>query len=84
MVEVDFRNRNDYDEITAFLGNWGRFQKIVFFILCMSAIPNGLSTLSVVFVTDTPKHICRIPQVNLTEEWLQAIIPINVSVLYLI
>ncbi|XP_072301574.1 solute carrier family 22 member 4-like [Eucyclogobius newberryi] len=69
---------NDYDKSTAFLGNWGRYQKILFFILFASVIPNGLNLLSVVFVVDNPKHHCSIPDVNLTEDWLQAIIPKNV------
>ncbi|KAK7884001.1 hypothetical protein WMY93_027124 [Mugilogobius chulae] len=69
---------SNYDEITSFLGNWGRFQKILFFILYASVIPNGLAVLSVVFIADSPKHHCFIPDVNLTEDWLQAIIPINV------
>ncbi|XP_033834461.2 organic cation/carnitine transporter 2-like [Periophthalmus magnuspinnatus] len=69
---------NSYDEVTAFLGNWGRFQKILFFILYATVIPNGLGVLSVVFIVDNPKHHCSIPDVNLTEDWLQAIIPIEV------
>uniref|UniRef100_A0A3B4B2D7 Uncharacterized protein n=1 Tax=Periophthalmus magnuspinnatus TaxID=409849 RepID=A0A3B4B2D7_9GOBI len=75
---------NYYDEVTAFLGNWGRFQKILFFILCASVIPNGLGVLSVVFIVDNPKHHCSIPDVNLTEDWLQAIIPIEVSCIFAI
>ncbi|CAL9685418.1 unnamed protein product [Knipowitschia caucasica] len=69
---------NNYEENTAFLGNWGRFQKSLFLILYASVIPNGLAVLSVVFIVDNPKHHCSVPDVNLTEDWLQAIIPINV------
>ncbi|XP_037605526.1 solute carrier family 22 member 5-like [Sebastes umbrosus] len=66
---------NDYDETTAFLGHWGHFQKVVFFLLCVNTIPNGTGTLSIVFVADIPSHHCTVPEVNLTQDWLNAIIP---------
>uniref|UniRef100_A0A3Q4BFK8 Major facilitator superfamily (MFS) profile domain-containing protein n=1 Tax=Mola mola TaxID=94237 RepID=A0A3Q4BFK8_MOLML len=67
----------DYDEATAFLGQWGRFQQVVFFLLCLSIVPDGF-VFSVVFLTDTPKHHCLVPEVNLTQDWLDAIIPVEV------
>lgn len=69
----------DYAETVAFLGQWGRFQQIVFFLLCASIMPNGFGAFTLVFVTDTPKHHCLIPDVNLTKEWHSAIIPVHVS-----
>uniref|UniRef100_A0A8C9XCK3 Solute carrier family 22 member 5 n=1 Tax=Sander lucioperca TaxID=283035 RepID=A0A8C9XCK3_SANLU len=60
---------NDYDKITAFLGQWGRFQQIVFFLLCASIVPNGFAAFSVVFLTDIPSHHCLVPEVNLTQDW---------------
>uniref|UniRef100_A0A672Y6F8 Major facilitator superfamily (MFS) profile domain-containing protein n=1 Tax=Sphaeramia orbicularis TaxID=375764 RepID=A0A672Y6F8_9TELE len=69
---------NYYDESTAFLGHWGLFQQVVFFLLCASAIPNGSGVVSFVFVADIPRHHCRIPEVNLTTEWFNAIIPTQV------
>lgn len=69
----------NYDESTAFLGEWGRFQRIVFFLLCASTIPNGLSVLSIIFVADIPSHHCMIPDVNLTQDWLDVIIPVKVN-----
>lgn len=70
---------NDYDETTAFLGHWGRFQQIVFFLLCVSTIPNGSGVLSIIFVADIPSHHCMIPEVNLTQDWLDGIIPVKVN-----
>ncbi|XP_050934490.1 solute carrier family 22 member 5 isoform X1 [Lates calcarifer] len=67
-----------YEETIAFLGQWGRFQQIVFFLLCCSTIPNGTGVLSIIFVADIPSHHCMIPEVNLTREWLSAIIPVKV------
>ncbi|XP_038564894.1 solute carrier family 22 member 5-like isoform X3 [Micropterus salmoides] len=68
----------NYDDTTAFLGQWGRFQQIVFFMLCASIFPNGFGALSVVFVTDIPRHHCLVPEVNLTQDWHNAIIPLEV------
>ncbi|XP_053187371.1 organic cation/carnitine transporter 2-like [Scomber japonicus] len=68
----------DYDETTAFLGHWGHFQQAVFFLLCASTIPNGLGVLSIVFVAAIPSHHCTVPEVNLTQAWHNATIPIQV------
>ncbi|CAL9686056.1 unnamed protein product [Knipowitschia caucasica] len=68
----------DYESATDYLGTWGRFQKLVFFFLCLSMVPNGF-TLAIIFVSATPTHQCFIPPVNLTEDWLQAIIPVQVE-----
>ncbi|XP_074466702.1 organic cation/carnitine transporter 2-like [Sebastes fasciatus] len=65
----------DYDDTTAFLGQWGRFQQIVFFLLCASIVPNGFGAFSVVFLTDIPGHHCLVPEVNLTQDWRNATIP---------
>ncbi|XP_069002078.1 organic cation/carnitine transporter 2-like isoform X2 [Embiotoca jacksoni] len=68
----------DYEDITAFLGQWGQFQSNVFFLLCASVFPNGFGAFSLVFLTDVPSHHCLIPEVNLTEDWHKAVIPIEV------
>uniref|UniRef100_A0A8C6TW84 Major facilitator superfamily (MFS) profile domain-containing protein n=1 Tax=Neogobius melanostomus TaxID=47308 RepID=A0A8C6TW84_9GOBI len=67
----------DFDQAIAFLGEWGLFQKIMFFSLCLSMISNSFG-LGIVFVYDTPKHQCFIPQSNLTQEWLEAVVPVSV------
>ncbi|XP_007905061.1 solute carrier family 22 member 5 isoform X1 [Callorhinchus milii] len=51
----------DYDEATAFLGEWGPFQRIMFLLLSITIIPNGYVGLSMVFLADTPQHHCRLP-----------------------
>lgn len=67
----------DYDSATAFLGEWGRFQKQVFYLLCLRAIPCGYTALSVVFLAGTPQHRCLVPaQTNLTPVWGNSSIPL--------
>ncbi|XP_057677082.1 solute carrier family 22 member 4-like isoform X1 [Corythoichthys intestinalis] len=67
-----------YENSVAFLGTWGRFQLMVFFLLCSTNLPNGTGSFSLVFVTDTPRHRCRIPETNLSQEWQQAAVPLEV------
>uniref|UniRef100_A0A8C2ZUP0 Major facilitator superfamily (MFS) profile domain-containing protein n=1 Tax=Cyclopterus lumpus TaxID=8103 RepID=A0A8C2ZUP0_CYCLU len=69
----------DYEDSVAFLGQWGRFQQVVFFLLCSSILPNGFGGFSVVFLTDAPRHHCLVPEVNLTQDWSNAVIPIEVQ-----
>uniref|UniRef100_A0A8B9L531 Major facilitator superfamily (MFS) profile domain-containing protein n=2 Tax=Astyanax mexicanus TaxID=7994 RepID=A0A8B9L531_ASTMX len=68
----------DYEQATAFLGHWGPYQQLIFFLLCSSTIPNGFSAFSVIFLADIPAHHCLIPGANLSEEWIRASIPLNV------
>lgn len=68
----------DYEDTIAFLGQWGRFQQEVFFLICVSILTNGLGVFSAVFVADIPAHHCLIPDVNLTVDWYRAAIPVEV------
>ncbi|XP_030601584.1 solute carrier family 22 member 5 [Archocentrus centrarchus] len=68
----------DYEASTAFLGEWGRFQQQVFFLLSLTIIPNGFTALSTVFLADTPSHHCLIPaHLNLTPAWKNSSIPLE-------
>ncbi|XP_077402588.1 solute carrier family 22 member 4-like isoform X2 [Vanacampus margaritifer] len=67
-----------YEGSVDFLGTWGRFQLMVFFLLCSTTLPNGTGSFSLVFITDTPQHRCRIPEANLSQEWQEAAVPSEV------
>lgn len=68
----------DYDEVIAFLGDWGPFQRLIFFLLSASIIPNGFNGMSVVFLAGTPEHRCLVPHtVNLSSAWRNHSIPLE-------
>lgn len=68
----------DYDEVTAFLGEWGPFQRLIFFLLSASIIPNGFNGMSVVFLAGTPEHRCRVPDAaNLSSAWRNNSVPLR-------
>ncbi|XP_066470743.1 solute carrier family 22 member 4 [Tiliqua scincoides] len=67
----------DYDDIIAFLGEWGPFQRLIFFLLSASIVPNGFNGMSAVFLAGTPEHRCLVPAGNLSAEWLNASIPLE-------
>uniref|UniRef100_U3EAU8 Solute carrier family 22 member 4 n=1 Tax=Callithrix jacchus TaxID=9483 RepID=U3EAU8_CALJA len=70
----------DYDEVTAFLGEWGPFQRLIFFLLSASIIPNGFNGMSVVFLAGTPEHHCRVPDAaNLSSAWRNHSVPLRLQ-----
>lgn len=68
-----------YEEATAFLGEWRRFQQLVFFLLTAAIVPNGLVVFAAVFAADIPEHHCLVPEANLSQEWREAVIPVEVT-----
>ncbi|XP_037324308.1 organic cation/carnitine transporter 2 isoform X2 [Pungitius pungitius] len=68
----------DYDEDTAFLGQTGPYFWTTFFLLNTVFVSTGFNGLYIVFVGAAPKHRCLVPNVNLTAEWAEAIIPLAV------
>ncbi|CAN9501810.1 unnamed protein product [Ophioblennius macclurei] len=67
-----------YDDAVAFLGQWGLFQQVVFFLLCATIMPNGYGGFMLVLLTDIPEHRCLVPDANLTEAWRGSVIPVQV------
>ncbi|XP_054610752.1 solute carrier family 22 member 4-like isoform X2 [Dunckerocampus dactyliophorus] len=70
---------NDYEADTAFLGDWGGFQRQLSLLLCITMIPNGYCGLAIVFLAGTPAHRCRVPVhgLNLTAAWRNVSIPLE-------
>ncbi|XP_044083904.1 solute carrier family 22 member 5 isoform X1 [Neovison vison] len=69
----------DYEEVTTFLGEWGPFQRLIFFLLSASIIPNGFNGMSIVFLAAVPEHRCRVPDTaNLSRAWRNHSIPLQV------
>ncbi|XP_078413527.1 organic cation/carnitine transporter 2-like [Cetorhinus maximus] len=50
-----------YEEATAFLGEWGPYQRTIFFCLSIIIIPNGYTIMAMVFLAAIPEHHCRLP-----------------------
>ncbi|KAH9508656.1 hypothetical protein Btru_049547 [Bulinus truncatus] len=50
-----------FDEILAYIGEFGWYQKRVYFILCLPAVLCGIQVLSPVFTLSTPLHRCKLP-----------------------
>ncbi|XP_076148799.1 solute carrier family 22 member 4-like [Alosa pseudoharengus] len=63
-LSVSYGKMSDYEEIIAFLGQWGPFHKLIYILLSLSAIPSGFTSLSMVFLADIPPHHCRLPFLN--------------------
>ncbi|KAJ8300620.1 hypothetical protein KUTeg_022139 [Tegillarca granosa] len=50
-----------YEEIVKKLGDFGTYQKRLYFLLCIPAISIGSFMMMIIVVTETPDHRCRIP-----------------------
>ncbi|TRY54098.1 hypothetical protein DNTS_031149 [Danionella cerebrum] len=66
-----------YDQDTAFLGQKGPFFILLFLFLNSIYISTGLHGLYFVFVGASPSHQCYVPDLNLTEEWRKASVPVE-------
>ncbi|ESO85014.1 hypothetical protein LOTGIDRAFT_131176 [Lottia gigantea] len=50
-----------FDEIIGILGDFGTYQKKLYYIVCTPAISNGMIILTTVFILTIPDHRCRLP-----------------------
>ncbi|OAD57079.1 Organic cation transporter 1 [Eufriesea mexicana] len=59
----------DFDEVLVHVGEKGKYQNIMYYLLCISAtLPAAFLAFSQVFVSASPEHWCRIPELeNMTD-----------------
>ncbi|CAG5126318.1 unnamed protein product, partial [Candidula unifasciata] len=50
-----------FDEILVHVGEFGPYQKRIYFLLCLPALLCGAQFMSIVFTMATPLHRCQIP-----------------------
>lgn len=69
----------EYDELlTNHLGEFGLYQKIIFFIISLTAVPAAFNIMSTVFIVGVPDHWCAIPELDVLE--IPTDIRLNVSI----
>lgn len=50
-----------YEDLFTYIGDFGRYQKRIYFLLCLTAIPCGFHKLANVFLMARPDHRCQLP-----------------------
>ncbi|XP_008178363.1 carcinine transporter [Acyrthosiphon pisum] len=63
-------NEVDLDEVLPIIGEFGRYQKLLLWLVCLPAcIPCGFGAFNQLFMSDVPPHWCSEPQLyNFTAE----------------
>ncbi|XP_066594705.1 organic cation transporter 1-like [Prorops nasuta] len=55
----------DFDEVLVHVGEKGRYQNIMYYLLCIPAtLPAAFLAFSQVFVSASPEHWCKIPELD--------------------
>lgn len=49
-----------FDDILKDVGEFGKYQKVVYFLLCLPSFATGLFMMHLVFVMETPNYRCKI------------------------
>ncbi|KAH9492222.1 hypothetical protein Btru_029262 [Bulinus truncatus] len=50
-----------FDDVLKYIGEFGLYQKRVYFLLCLFCIFHGMRMVVMVFILSVPKHRCAIP-----------------------
>lgn len=50
-----------YEDLFKYIGDFGRYQKRIYFLLCLTAIPCGFHKLAGVFLMARPDYRCQLP-----------------------
>ena len=54
----------EFDEVLQHIGDFGKYQKIVYFTACLTSLSGAINNLGIVFLAGTPDHWCAIPELN--------------------
>ncbi|XP_045626153.2 carcinine transporter [Procambarus clarkii] len=55
----------DFDDLLPHVGEFGRFQKLLIFLICLPAcIPCGFHAFNQLFMSASPPHWCRVPELE--------------------
>ncbi|XP_064466982.1 beta-alanine transporter-like [Ornithodoros turicata] len=55
----------DFDDILPHIGEFGSYQKTIYLLLCLPAsISSALTLFSSIFISATPDHWCRVPELD--------------------
>ncbi|CAG9763144.1 unnamed protein product [Ceutorhynchus assimilis] len=57
----DFRTTMGFDDVIPLLGDFGKYQKRIYFLLCLPAITSAFHKLGNVFLLAEPQYRCRRP-----------------------
>ena len=50
-----------YDDLLVELGEFGRYQKFLYFLVCLVALTSAFHSMNMVFVGPVPDHHCKLP-----------------------
>lgn len=74
--------RLDMDQVLKIIGEFGRFQRVFYVLICLAAIPTAFFNLGIVFIAAQPNHWCMVPELqnlNLsTDDILNISIPLEI------
>lgn len=55
----------DLDDILPQIGDFGKYQKLLLWFVCLPAcFPCGFCAFNQLFMSETPQHWCRVPQLS--------------------
>ncbi|KAJ0181916.1 hypothetical protein K1T71_002638 [Dendrolimus kikuchii] len=67
----------DLDDVLTKIGEFGLYQKLLLWFVCLPAcLPCGFCAFNQLFMTDTPDHWCKVPELellNITQEQIKSI-----------
>jgi len=68
-------NEVDFDEVLEKIGNCGRYQRLIYFTVCLVGFPVAFNNMGIVFLAGVPEHWCApdpaLTKLNLTDQQLR-------------